>query len=166
MRNWRTTLIGAALAAVSAIALYQQSGGDLSDWKQYAIPVLLAFLGYLAKDAGVTGSVKLLVACLCLLSLPACELMKTPQSKQLVVSLVEIGLKAAVEHGKLDAGDALSIGNGVAVVTSGDTTLSKVVKLSDIGLNTAVSKGIVKPGDAVLIQEASAVITQSLPSQP
>jgi hypothetical protein len=72
MRNWRTTLIGAALAAVTAIALYQQSGGDLSDWKQYAIPVLLAFLGYLAKDAGVTGSVKLLIACLCLLSLPAC----------------------------------------------------------------------------------------------
>lgn len=54
MRDWKTTIIGALLAAVSAIAIYQQSGGDLADWKQYAIPALLALLGYLAKDTGAS----------------------------------------------------------------------------------------------------------------
>jgi len=60
MRNWRTTLIGALLAGLSFLAIYQANGGNLGDWKQWLIPVLIASLGYVAKDAGVVGSVKAL----------------------------------------------------------------------------------------------------------
>lgn len=73
MKNYRTTLIGAALAGLSFLSIYQQNGGDLANWQQWLIPIAIAMLGYLAKDAGVTGSVKLLIAGLCLLTLPACQ---------------------------------------------------------------------------------------------
>lgn len=73
MKNYRTTLIGAALAALSFLAIYQSNGGDLAQWKQWLIPAAIAALGYVAKDAGVTGGTKLLIACLCLLSLPSCQ---------------------------------------------------------------------------------------------
>lgn len=72
MRNYRTTLVGAALAGLSFLAIYQQNGGDLANWQQWLIPAAIAILGYLAKDAGVSGSMKLLLASLCLLSLPSC----------------------------------------------------------------------------------------------
>jgi len=58
MKNWRTTLIGAITAAVSAVIVYVQSGGDLTDWKLYVIPSLLAAWGYYTKDAGVSGTAK------------------------------------------------------------------------------------------------------------
>jgi hypothetical protein len=73
MRNYKTTLIGAALAGLSFLAIYQSNGGDLANWQQWLIPVAIAVLGYVAKDAGVTGSLKLLIACLCLLTLPSCQ---------------------------------------------------------------------------------------------
>jgi hypothetical protein len=66
MKNYKTTLIGAVLAACTALAIYQGNGGDLGDWKQWLIPTLIAGLGYVAKDAGVTGSVKALGLLLCL----------------------------------------------------------------------------------------------------
>lgn len=72
MRNYRTTLVGAALAGLSFLAIFQQNGGNLADWKQWLIPAAIAVLGYVAKDAGVTGSLKLLLVSLCLLSLPSC----------------------------------------------------------------------------------------------
>jgi hypothetical protein len=72
MKNYRTTLIGAALAGLSFLAIYQSNGGDLANWQQWLIPVTIAILGYVAKDAGVTGSLKLLLASLCLLTLPSC----------------------------------------------------------------------------------------------
>lgn len=52
----KTTLIGALLAGATAISTYQTNGGNLADWKLYAIPVLLAVLGYLAKDANPSKS--------------------------------------------------------------------------------------------------------------
>jgi len=58
MKNWRTTLLGAVGAAISAITLYTQSGGNLGDWKLYVFPALIAAFGYLSKDAGVTGTAK------------------------------------------------------------------------------------------------------------
>lgn len=73
MKNYRTTLVGAALAALSFLAIYQSNGGDLAQWKQWLIPAAIAALGYVAKDAGVTGGVKLLFAGLCLLTLPSCQ---------------------------------------------------------------------------------------------
>ena len=48
--NWKTTLIGAAMAAVTALTTFQSNGGNLGDWKLYALPVLTDFLGYFAKD--------------------------------------------------------------------------------------------------------------------
>lgn len=72
MKNYRTTIIGALLAGVSFLGIYQGNGGNLADWKQWAIPFLIAVLGYLAKDAGVTGASKLIIASLCLLTLPSC----------------------------------------------------------------------------------------------
>ena len=72
MKNYRTTIIGALLAGVSFLGIYQGNGGNLADWRQWAIPFLIAVLGYLAKDAGVTGASKLLIASLCLLTLPSC----------------------------------------------------------------------------------------------
>jgi hypothetical protein len=56
MRNWKTTLIGAVGAALTAVTLYVQNGGNLSDWKLYAIPALIAAFGFVSKDAGVTGT--------------------------------------------------------------------------------------------------------------
>jgi len=58
MKNWKTTLLGAFSAAVAAITLYTQSGGNLSDWKLYVVPALLAAWGYVQKDAGVSGTAK------------------------------------------------------------------------------------------------------------
>ena len=72
MKNYRTTLIGAALAGLSFLAIYQGNGGDLAHWQQWLVPALIAALGYVAKDAGVSGSLKLLIACLALLTLPSC----------------------------------------------------------------------------------------------
>lgn len=72
MKNWKTTLTGALLAGLSFLAIYQNNGGNLSDWKQWLIPTLIAVLGYLSKDAGVTGSLKLIPALLCVLCLPSC----------------------------------------------------------------------------------------------
>ena len=72
MKNYRTTLIGAALAGLSFLAIYQGNGGDLAHWQQWLVPALIAALGYVAKDAGVSGSLKILIACLALLTLPSC----------------------------------------------------------------------------------------------
>ena len=54
MKNWKTTTVGAAVAALSAIAVYQTNGGTLSDWKVWIIPALLAGLGALSKDFNST----------------------------------------------------------------------------------------------------------------
>lgn len=72
MKNWKTTLLGAALAVVTFLATYQSNGGNIADWKLWVIPALSAALGYVAKDAGVTGTVKILLGGFCLLTLPAC----------------------------------------------------------------------------------------------
>lgn len=56
MKNWKTTLLGAIGAALTAVTIYIQSGGDLSDWKLYILPVLVAVFGYVSKDAGITGT--------------------------------------------------------------------------------------------------------------
>lgn len=50
MKNWKTTLVGALAAAVSAIAIFQQNGGELDDWKVWIIPALVAAMGVLSKD--------------------------------------------------------------------------------------------------------------------
>jgi len=72
MRNYRTTLIGAALAGLSFLAIFQQNGGNLSDWKQWLIPAAIAILGYVAKDAGISGTLKILFLLFSFSAIPSC----------------------------------------------------------------------------------------------
>lgn len=49
--NAKTTIIGLLAAAAAAIQIVVQQGKDITDWKTWLLPVTLAILGYLAKDA-------------------------------------------------------------------------------------------------------------------
>ena len=69
--SWKTTYAGAALAGLAFLQLYQQNGGNLTDWKQWAIPFAIAIIGYLAKDRNATGA-SVIITGLCVLSLTAC----------------------------------------------------------------------------------------------
>jgi len=174
MQNYRTTIVGAALAGLTFISQFQANGGSLVDWKLWVIPALIAVLGYVAKDAGVTGTAKVLIGCLALLIIPSCTTMKqwgaalsTPKAKAVEVQLANLGIQEAVNLGKLSPGDAVSIGNGIAVVTSGNSTVSKMVQLGEIGLDVAAQKGLVSPGDNLIIKATTAVLTQALaPATP
>lgn len=111
----------------------------------------------------------LILAALSTLALSSCSTMQklgaalsTPEARQIEMGLTDLGLTAAVVTGKLTPGTALLIRDGVAVVTSGGTTLSKVQTLSDLGLTAAVNKGLLNPGDAVLIKDTTAIITQAI----
>lgn len=106
MKNWKTTLLGAALAVVTFLATYQANGGNIADWKLWVIPALSAALGYVAKDAGVTGSMKLLIATLCLLSLPACS---TPEQNARLGQLVTLAIDLAQKRGAITPADAEAI---------------------------------------------------------
>jgi hypothetical protein len=72
MKNYKTTIAGAILAALAFVQTFQANGGNLNDWKLWLIPAVIAAMGYVAKDAGVTGTAKLLVGCLCMMSLTSC----------------------------------------------------------------------------------------------
>lgn len=50
--NWKSTLIGAALAASDIIL--QLPTVDLADWKTWVRPVLIAAFGYVVADARKT----------------------------------------------------------------------------------------------------------------
>ena len=174
MKNYRTTLLGSIFAALTFLQTYQANGGNINDWKLWLIPAVIAALGYAAKDAGVTGAAKILIGCLALLLIPSCTTLKkvgaslsTPQAKAVEVQLANLGIQEAVNLGKLSPGDAVSIGNGIAVVTSGNSTVSKMVQLSEIGLDTAAQKGLISPGDNLIIKATTAVLTQALaPTTP
>lgn len=47
----KTTILGLLCAAAAAIQGIVQQGHDITDWKTWILPVSLAILGYLAKDA-------------------------------------------------------------------------------------------------------------------
>lgn len=113
MKNWKTTLLGAALAVVTFLATYQSNGGNIADWKLWVIPAISAALGYVAKDAGVTGSMKLLIASLCLLSLPACS---TPEQNQRLGQLVTLAVDLAEKRGAITATDAAAIRDAKTII--------------------------------------------------
>lgn len=56
MKNWRTTVVGALLAIAVAVQPFATTG--VFEWKQMLIPALIALLGFISKDAGVTGDRK------------------------------------------------------------------------------------------------------------
>ena len=51
LKNWQTTICGALLAGLMVIAENQQ-GSDLTDWTEWLVPVAIAVIGFLARDAG------------------------------------------------------------------------------------------------------------------
>ena len=51
LKNWQTTLAGALFAALVAVQEIS-AGKDVTDWKTWILPASIAFLGYLARDAG------------------------------------------------------------------------------------------------------------------
>ena len=56
MKNWKTTLIGSIGAVFTVVwPLFQTGGVELKDIVSAGV---LALLGYLAKDAGVSGTQK------------------------------------------------------------------------------------------------------------
>ena len=126
------------------------------------------------NGTNVPSKLPLLIACLALLTLPSCSTMKkigaalsTPQAQKVELALLDIGMHVALADGVITPGDLVTIGNGVAVITSGDTTISKTVKLAKLGLDTAEAKGVVKPGDTLLIKESTAILTQAItPVEP
>lgn len=106
MKNYRTTLVGAALAGLTFVSQFQANGGNLADWKLWVIPFLIAVLGYVAKDAGITGSIKLLAGCLALLTLPSCaglvSTMTSPPGQLFVVTAESMAKQlAAAEEEKI-----------------------------------------------------------------
>jgi hypothetical protein len=52
MKSWKTTIIGAAMAALVAVQTYQGNGSA----KQYAVAALIAAFGFLSKDFDQTHS--------------------------------------------------------------------------------------------------------------
>ena len=55
MNNWKSTLIGAALAGADVlVSSLTIEAFDLTDWKSYLRPVLIAALGYVVADAKKT----------------------------------------------------------------------------------------------------------------
>jgi len=56
MKSWKTTIVGAIVAAIVAIQPIIETG--VIDWKKVGIAALIAVFGYVAKDADVTGTSK------------------------------------------------------------------------------------------------------------
>lgn len=54
MKNFRTTLVGALLAIAVAVQPLIETGAV--DVKAIVMAAMIALLGYLAKDAGVSGT--------------------------------------------------------------------------------------------------------------
>ena len=52
MKNWKSTLTGAALAGADVlVSSLTVANFDVSDWKVWIRPVLFAVLGYIVADA-------------------------------------------------------------------------------------------------------------------
>ena len=54
MRSYKTTIIGALLAAIIAIQPLIETG--VIDWKKIGLAACIALFGYIAKDSDVTGT--------------------------------------------------------------------------------------------------------------
>lgn len=58
-RSWKTTLLGAIQAGLMAAwQIYEATQGKDVNWPVMGLSVALAIVGWLAKDAGVTGAAK------------------------------------------------------------------------------------------------------------
>ena len=50
IKNWKTTISGAVMAGVEVLAGVS-NGRDLTEWRNWILPVALAVIGFLARDA-------------------------------------------------------------------------------------------------------------------
>jgi hypothetical protein len=53
MKSWKTTVLGAVIAAIVAIQPIISTGNV--DWKAVGLAALIAALGFVAKDSNVSG---------------------------------------------------------------------------------------------------------------
>lgn len=56
--NWKTTLACAVFAALIALNQFTSAGGDVNDWTQWIVPVLIALVGALLPDPKSGGGGK------------------------------------------------------------------------------------------------------------
>lgn len=132
--------------------------------RKYAIPEAESLKEEIKRGsvgrAGPQQVPLILLAGLVLCLVPACSMSPAQLAavKQSVVPLSQIGLSVAVASGKVQPGDAVKIGDGIAIITSADTATEKAVKLSDLGLQAAVDHGKLREGDAILIRTTTAVV--------
>lgn len=158
MKNWKTTVIGALLAAVMAVATYQANGGDLADWKLWVLPALIAGLGWLAKDAGVTGTRMLVGALL----VPACLMVQvscTGVQKADLAGWANLALTAAEIGGAVNPKQAEAVRQvGVLVLSleKGDAQ-GNLRKVSEAAVEYAVQAGKITPEQAQKLREAGRV---------
>lgn len=50
VKNWKTTIAGALLAGLTVLGQVSD-GQSLDDWRNWILPVALAVIGFLARDA-------------------------------------------------------------------------------------------------------------------
>jgi hypothetical protein len=115
LTNWKTTLLGAVLAALVVLQQYLSEGGDLTDYKQWILPTLIALIMALMPDPKSGNGMKLpliLLLGLCLCCLCSCQSL-TPERTR---ALADIGLTILESRGYVapqDADDIRLLGNEV-----------------------------------------------------
>lgn len=104
--NWKTTLLGAVLAALVVLQQYTSEGGDLTDYRQWILPVLIALIMALMPDPkSGNGQMKLPLVLLCALCLCSCSAL-TPERTR---ALAEVGLAVLESRGIVAPEDAKDI---------------------------------------------------------
>jgi hypothetical protein len=120
--NWKTTILGAVFAALVATQTFTAAGGDLTDWKQWLIPVLIAGIGALMPDPkSGNGGMKLPLILLCFFCLCSCETMTPDRTR----ALADVGVAILESRGYIapkDADDIRLLGNAV-IPLKGPTAL-------------------------------------------
>jgi hypothetical protein len=111
--NWKTTILGFAGAAFVAVQTFTSTGGDITNWKQWILPALIAGIGAILPDPkSGNGGMKLPLVMLCFFCLCSCETM-TPERTR---ALADVGLAILESRGYVapkDADDIRLLGNEV-----------------------------------------------------
>ena len=116
------------------------------------------------KFGPLLGIVLCAVAILSVLVMPqGCQM--SPDQRAVVIPLTTTALTLAERANYLPPGSSVTIGHGVAILTSEETQKQKLVKLADLGLAEAVKSGDLKPGDALLVNQLGTALVQLLPDQ-
>jgi len=104
--NWKTTLLGAAMAVLVVVQQYLSEGGDLTDYKQWILPALITLIGALMPDPkSGNGQMKLPLVLFCALCLCSCSAL-TPERTR---ALAEVGLAVLESRGIVAPEDAKDI---------------------------------------------------------